>query len=173
MIFTDPIDAGSCSRRLRAPLAGVRAPNGSGATALLYYMKSLLQSGVAMKRFLLVALATVLAPLLVACANSSEAPSDEAALTWPSASLSSSVPELKGIRITNIAETANGVDMAFDGCDSNDTKGYIEALKSEGWDIETANTEDGKTVTAKMQSEVLIFLSSEDSSGSISYSRTD
>ena len=50
---------------------------------------------------------------------------------------------------------------------------YINLIKNERWEMQTTNTEAGKTVTAGKQPENLIFFSSEDGTGSITYKSKD
>jgi len=59
--------------------------------------------------------------------------------------------------------------ITFKDCDQNDTKKYIDLIKNAGWEIQINNTEAGKTVTAGKQAESLIFFSSADGTGSITY----
>lgn len=115
----------------------------------------------------------VIAVSAVACGNSTDSSSQSTSLSWPKDSLAPYVPELKGIAIVSIENTDSGIEILFTGCDSNKTKGYIESLKGEGWAIETDNQAAGKTVTASRQSEVVIFFSSPDGSGFITYEAED
>ncbi|MCD6322192.1 MAG: hypothetical protein J7L77_04125, partial [Clostridiales bacterium] len=98
---------------------------------------------------------------------------EEIELTWPTDKLSKSVPKLKNVTITNIEDLENGVLITFKDCDQTDTKKYINLMKNAGWEMQTSNTGAGKTVTAGKQPESLIFFSSEDGTGSITYKSKD
>jgi len=115
----------------------------------------------------------IIAVSTIACGTSIDSSSQVTSLSWPKDSLAPYVPELKGISIVSIENTESGIEISFTGCDSNKTKGYIESLKGEGWAIETDNQTAGKTVTASRQSEVVIFFSSPDGSGFLTYEGAD
>ena len=71
-------------------------------------------------------------------------------------------------------EDKEGVfQIYFTGCDSDKTKRYIGSLKGEGWAVDTDNQDAGKTVTARRQSEVVIFFSAPDGSGYLTYEGAD
>ena len=135
-----------------------------------------------MKRALPIALISllVIAMFAAACGNgtdssshSTDSSSQVTSLSWPKDSLAPYVPELKGITITSIEDTESGIEIVFTGCDSDKTKRYIGSLKGEGWTVETDNQDAGKTVTASMQSEVVVFFSSPDGSGFLTYQGAD
>lgn len=143
-----------------------------------------------MKRIFLILLSAILSLFLIACgiltnepsgktdnnaldSNDSDVIIEEIELTWPDDKLSESVPRLKKITITKITDLENGLLIDFGDCDQTDTKLYINLLNNAGWEIQTKNTETGKTVTASKQQESLIFFSSENGTGSITYSSTD
>jgi hypothetical protein len=133
-----------------------------------------------MKRLLFMLLTIMLSLFLVACAASgttsgsnsgtdSETSTEVVKLTWPKDKLGS-VPQLKGITITDITDAENGVSIAFEGCDSNKTKMYIEQLKRADWEFKTLNTEEGKFVTCDKPGEHMVFFSAESGAGTIVYS---
>ena len=90
-------------------------------------------------------------------------------LTWPKDKLGS-VPQLKGITITGITDTENGVSLTFEGGDDSTAKMYIEQLKRADWEYTTLNDEFGKTVTCSKPGENMVFVSKKSGIGSIVYS---
>ena len=143
-----------------------------------------------MKKIILILLTAILTLFLIGCgiltneeskqtSNNALDPSDsnviveEIKLAWPTDKLSKSVPKLKNVTITNIEDLENGVLITFKDCDQDDTKKYINLIKNAGWEIQISNTEVGKTVTAIKQPESLIFFSSNDGTGSITYKSKD
>ncbi len=132
-----------------------------------------------MKKIFLVFLIALLSLVLIACAgvannstdsNSNDAMQQKVNLPWPKDLLPKSVPQLKGITITEIADIEDGVMITFEGCSANETKLYVNQIKNAGWDFKTSNDESGKTVTASKPNETLIFISSPDTEdGSIAY----
>ena len=143
-----------------------------------------------MKKTFLILLTAILSLFLIGCgiltnekskltSNNALDPSDsnviveEIELTWPKDKLSKSVPKLKNVTITNIEDLENGVLITFKDCDETDTKKYINLIKNAEWEIQINNTEEGKTVTAGKQAESLIFFSSKNGTGSITYKSKD
>ena len=133
-----------------------------------------------MKKILIILLSVLLSMFLIACGTSvnegSAAMSEETVLTWPKDKLGS-VPQLKGITITEITDIENGVLMTFEGCDEKETKMYTYQLTKEGWEFTTENTDEGKTAFASKQNESLIFFSpiydGNNEIGTITYTITD
>ncbi|MCK5759542.1 MAG: hypothetical protein KAH14_10655 [Clostridiales bacterium] len=139
-----------------------------------------------MKKIFLILLTAILSLFLIGCgiftnensnltsnnaldSSDSNVIVEEIELSWPTDKLSKSVPKLKNVTITNIEDIENGVLITFKDCDQTDVKKYINLIKNAGWEMQTTNTEAGKTVTAEKQEESLIFFASEDGTGSITY----
>ena len=152
-----------------------------------------------MKKTLFILLAIILSLLLVACAASVSTtaettavtnaetdaetdavtdaktdaktdtePTEKIKLTWPTDKLGS-VPQLKGITITGITDTENGVSVTFEGGDDTTAKMYIEQLKRADWEYKTLNDEVGKIVTCDKPGEHLVFTAEYSGDGSFVY----
>ncbi|MBT3319493.1 MAG: hypothetical protein HN389_06945 [Clostridia bacterium] len=90
-------------------------------------------------------------------------------LTWPKDKLGS-VPQLKGITITDITDTEDGVSLTYEGGNDDTAKMYIEQLKRADWEYKTLNDEIGKIVTCSKPGEHLVFTAEYSGAGSFVYS---